>query len=273
MISYGLSASCLREMSLQETVETISAQGFAVIEVSADEPKWWSHPDQRRELLSSKGISIRSVHAGQISWDLSAPDPDEREKAQEGLLRSCRQAVELGVDLVICHVNGPKSNYTQADYESNMELAAQSLTMAAASAGEIGVRLAVETMVARGQRRPGNHVSEILEMIKPLGEHIGICVDTGHTNSGGSDVAAEILAAGDRLFATHLQDNLGQADEDPHLFPGRGSIDWDSVLDALGKLDFTGPRTIEINLANSELPQAEAMARLGEIRRQWQQRR
>ena len=241
-----------------------------MIEVSADEPKWWSEPDRLRDLLGREGISIGSMHAGRASWDLAAPDLAERRQAVEDLCRSYKQAAELGVDLVICHCNGPKSAYGVADYRANMARSRRSLALAAERAGQAGIRLAVETMVARGEKRPGNHVVEVLEMIDSLGDHVGVCVDTGHSNTGGNDVAAEILAAGDKLFATHLQDNFGQPDADPHLLPGCGNIDWDAVLGALDELDFAGPRTIEINLASSQLSPEQTMRRLAEIRRQWE---
>jgi len=266
MTRYGLSASLLRGLSLPATVEAISAAGINVIEVSTDEPKWWAEPDKRRDLLGRAGVSISSVHAGQASWDLAAPDSAERRQAVENLYRSCEQAAELGVDLVVCHCNGPSCVYTAENYRANMERSTQSLALAAERAGRAGIRLAVETMVARGERRPGNRVVEILEMIDALGDHVGVCVDTGHSNTSGNDVAAEILAAGDKLFATHLQDNFGRRDEDPHLLPGYGNIDWDAVLSAMDRLGYAGPRTIEVGPADSLSPE-QTVRRAGEIGR------
>ena len=148
----------------------------------------------------------------------------------------------------------------------------ESLALAAERADQVGVRLAVETMVARGERRPGNRVAELLGMIDGLGGHVGVCVDTGHTNTSGADVAGEIVAASCKLFAPHLQDNFGEPGSDPHLLPGCGKIGWDGVLGALDRLGFAGPRTIEVSLESAQVPAELTLRRLAEIRRQWEAR-
>jgi sugar phosphate isomerase/epimerase len=105
--------------------------------------------------------------------------------------------------------------------------------------------MAVENMPARGQRRPGVAIAEVAAIVDGLGDHVGICLDVGHSNLSGLDATDEVSAAGERLLALHLQDNDGNG-EDQHLLPGQGTVDWDAVLNAIDRLDFRGPRTLEV---------------------------
>ena len=60
---------------------------------------------------------------------------------------------------------------------------------------------------------------------------------------------------GDRLFGTHLNDNLGVSDyngvitwtDDLHLLPFDGIADWEDIASRLNKYHFDGPLTFELN--------------------------
>ena len=61
---------------------------------------------------------------------------------------------------------------------------------------------------------------------------------------------------GDRLFATHINDNLGIKDyngkifwtDDLHLLPFDGITDWDSVAKRLVAADYTAPLSFELSI-------------------------
>jgi sugar phosphate isomerase/epimerase len=50
--------------------------------------------------------------------------------------------------------------------------------------------------------------------------------------------------AGARLITTHLQDNRGQQDD--HMPPGDGTIDWDDVAAALTEIRYPGCVLLEL---------------------------
>ena len=61
-------------------------------------------------------------------------------------------------------------------------------------------------------------------------DRLGFCYDSGHEYYNHPD--ADCLSRyGDKLFAIHLDDNFG--DNDTHLLPGDGGIDWESVRQKL----------------------------------------
>ena len=97
-------------------------------------------------------------------------------------------------------------------------------------------------------------MSALMEAFKDY-DNVGFCLDTGHElcYNHGQDMLA---LYGDRLIATHLNDNLGIRDfdgaitciDDLHLLPFDGICDWQEVANRLHKCGFDGPLTFELNL-------------------------
>ena len=82
---------------------------------------------------------------------------------------------------------------------------------------------------------------------------VGFCWDTGHEQcyNYGKDMTA---LYGDRLIATHLNDNLGISDfgghtfwtDDLHLLPFDGIIDWGGIAERLNRAGYNGILTFEL---------------------------
>ena len=70
------------------------------------------------------------------------------------------------------------------------------------------------------------------------------CVDTGHANDVGEDVATMIRKFDNKTKTLHLHDNFGIKDD--HLPLGIGKIDWKSVKKALNEVDYRGVYNLEI---------------------------
>jgi sugar phosphate isomerase/epimerase len=87
---------------------------------------------------------------------------------------------------------------------------------------------------------------ELLRLLDEFPEHlVGACIDTGHAHLGGRLVDfARLLAP--RTFVAHLHDNFARA-KDEHLIPGRGTIPWGELVEALRTGGFRGQRVIEVN--------------------------
>jgi sugar phosphate isomerase/epimerase len=81
-------------------------------------------------------------------------------------------------------------------------------------------------------------------------DNVGFCLDTGHANlvepqletrdhEAKDGIAQAFEDFGDRIAELHLHDNLGNRPEngkDEHLWPGSGTIDWDSVAKQIAAL-------------------------------------
>jgi sugar phosphate isomerase/epimerase len=110
-----------------------------------------------------------------------------------------------------------------------------------AFASPLGVQLLLENLT-NAVATPAN----LLEILR-VGHfaNVGFCLDVGHANlasaipetsyspaKSGVEQAFEIF--GDRLVELHLHDNGGMRDE--HLWPGGGSVEWETVVEKIGAM-------------------------------------
>lgn len=83
----------------------------------------------------------------------------------------------------------------------------------------------------------------------------GFCIDTGHEMCY-NERRDLIGRYGDRLVATHLNDNLGRTGEeitwldDSHLLPFDGTADWEGIAARLTRVGYHGPLTLELTRKN-----------------------
>ena len=247
---YGVATALLGELPRSEALERIARAGFGVVEISSGPEHlggWLADPAAMRRDLEAAGLRAWSVHASSGNSDPAAEDPSQRRAAIEAAQRYFRPALEVGAEVVICHPNLPRERFLAEDYQPSMARTAGSLKALAEEAGRVGIRLAVENMILRAGPRPATRIGELLGLIGPLGEHVGLCLDTGHAHASGVDVAKAACQAGERLFSLHIQDNHGQRNQDEHLVPGRGAQPCAQVLERLASTGYTGLIVLEIN--------------------------
>jgi sugar phosphate isomerase/epimerase len=74
-------------------------------------------------------------------------------------------------------------------------------------------------------------------------DDVGVCFDFGHAHLSNEVVQAfEILK--NHIRSTHVHDNAG--DRDSHLWPGKGSIDWNQAMELMRAAPHTPPLLLEI---------------------------
>ncbi|MHC4916129.1 MAG: sugar phosphate isomerase/epimerase family protein, partial [Planctomycetota bacterium] len=245
---YAVSTCVNSGLSRRELFEAIAACGFRHVELGMDPevPHSWAHdPGAMRRHLEDAGLAAFSVHVPSTGWKCCHPDDELRRAAVEVSAACFALAVEVGAGVVVVHATSPDAPMTEADRAANRARGCDSLAELAERAAPLGVRLAAENLPARGTARPGALVGELLEMIGPLGDGVGVCLDAGHSNANGAVAADEVRAAGRKLLAVHIHDNDGRG-EDLHWMPGRGTVDWPAFLAALDEVGFDSPRAFEV---------------------------
>ena len=272
MKTYAISTALLDGVSLDDAIARIARAGFREIELSGNEEHldgWTAHATQARRALESAGIFARAVHTPPAGWNNGTLDEESRRASLDAAARCFSPASEIGAEIVICHPNsGSHDSFSSGENKANWARSRDSLAILAERARDANVRMAVENMPARGQCRPGVVVADLLEMIDGLGDDVGICLDIGHSNLSGLSVTDEVITAGERLLALHIQDNDGKG-EDQHLLPTRGTIDWGAFLEVLDRIDYRGLRTLEV-LKGAE---TDALLQdLATLRREWESR-
>lgn len=207
----------------------------------------WNHPGQLDELAQEAkalGLIFQSIHApfhkARDMWDAG----EAGEAALQELLDCLTDCKRLQVPIMVTHV------YKGFDIEPPNEVGADRFGKVIEAAQAAGVKIAFENVEGE------EHLDLLFDRYGHF-EHVGFCWDTGHElcYNHSKDMLQKY---GDKLFATHLNDNLGisRADgtifwtDDLHLLPFDGIADWDNIAARLDKHSFDGPLTFELSVAS-----------------------
>jgi sugar phosphate isomerase/epimerase len=268
MQRYSISTYIVQEAPRAEALALIAGAGFTLVELGCDPGHlgdWYKDPAAMRRELAALGLTPASLHIPTVAWDVANPDAAARRVALDAARATFDLAAEVGAEAVICHPNASTHPYSEETFDAETARSRESVVEMAGYAAEAGVRMALENLPARHTPRPGTTIGEVLAMIDDLGDHVGVCLDAGHSNANGYSAADEVREAGARLLALHIQDNDGQGD-DQHILPGRGTTDWEAFLDALDDIDFAGLRTFEVG---PHVASPEDVAALCALRDAW----
>ncbi len=173
-------------------------------------------------------------------WDEN--EKDDAEKGVKILSRFAELCAELEIPIMVSHI------YVGFDEPCvPTQFGLENYGRVIKRAEELGVKIAFENT-------EGEIGLEALFKEFKNNETVGFCWDSGHEMCYNN--SEDLLALyGNRLFATHINDNLGVKDfkgkifwhDDLHLLPYDGIADWDYNAKRLAKTGFDGIITFELN--------------------------
>jgi sugar phosphate isomerase/epimerase len=248
MATYSVSLSVFGEMPLAPALDAVAAAGFSEVELTA------RHFAVRRDgfdlgavrrALREAGVRPRTLHS--IVPNLGATDEGERRIAVAGVAMQFAPFGDLGGETVVVHPNTMTNGITPENRTLTMTQSRRSLAELAQRAEPLGVRIAAENMLRFDSVRPCCDMKELRFVIEALPQAVGLILDVGHALCNGLDPIHEARAAGERLYALHIQDTDGVMDR--HWLPGhpRGRLDGPGLIAALDAMNYLGPRTIELS--------------------------
>jgi deoxyribonuclease-4 len=184
-----------------------------------------------RAAVSDAALVALNAHDSYLI-NLASPDTVLRARSIESFVCELRRCDALGLSALVSH----PGNYMD-DRASGIARNADAITEALTRAPG-GVRLLLETTAGSGTAL-GASFEELADIIAripaPLGERVGVCIDTAHIFAAGYDIATDydgVLARFqdtvglDRLGAMHLNDSrvpLGSR-KDRHELIAEGAI-------------------------------------------------
>ncbi|MFL6353803.1 MAG: sugar phosphate isomerase/epimerase family protein [Bryobacteraceae bacterium] len=191
-------------------------------------------------------LTMHSLHAPMYTddvWGRSGPqaviDITETVKAKRmGMVDEIKRALEIA-DVVpfrylIQHLGVSGEEFD----ERKLDSAFSSLDELKVFAGQRGVEVLLENTpneLASGER--------LNYFLRQTHLNLNYCFDVGHAHLG-YGIEAEFEVMKERIRSTHIHDNNGQEDE--HLFPGKGSIDWPNTMRLLGSRPDQYPLLLEL---------------------------
>ena len=175
--------------------------------------------------------------------------PEERESFNKMMHNAIDAAAYLGVDYAVLHPNSttlPKDAY---DGRAEREMNLSHLSPFAEHAARVGLKIAVENMRPVPTPAPYHRYCQTPEELCDLADTLGfsVCWDFGHANIAGLCQSEALAYVGKRLKVLHVNDNL--ADDDIHLPPFLGTIDWADAMRGLDNIGFAGLFNYEIATA------------------------
>ena len=213
----------------------------------------------------STGVTFHSMHSPMYSdeeWGRSGAPPvniaaiEKRDRiaATDEIKRALEVAEQAPFRFLVQHVGVGD----ETSNEHKLEAAMSSLEHLHAFAKPLGVQLLVENIL--NELSTPESLMELLHAGRFT--DIGICFDLGHAHIMSSvPQAFEVMK--DRIRSTHVHDN--NKDEDSHLWPGNGSIDWKEAVGLLQTAPHVPPLLLEIEAVEGEKiseKMAEAFGRL-----------
>ncbi len=189
---------------------------------------------KERSKRSSIPIASICLHT---FWSFSFADNDisNRTTAKQILFHTYDVCQTLGAGTTLVPITNPhKLSKEQASNRWTQEMRA-----VAAGAEKAGVRVALEVV-------GGSHVitgNEVVGLLDAIGSSaVGVYFDFGNSLMLGSDPVADIGILGDRIFQVHVKDP--RSDRTSCLL-GEGDVDLSGCLDALTRIDYSGPLVFE----------------------------
>ncbi len=201
---------------------------------------------QCRKKADELGMYYQSVHGPYHKAADFWKGGDAAEAAVAELVACLEDCARVEVPIMISHV------FIGFDVPgSPSEVGVENYGRVCQRAKELGVQVAFEN--TEGEE----YLAAVMTLSEAYPDTVGFCWDTGHEMcyNFGKDMLA---LYGDRLIATHINDNLGVRDfggritwlDDLHLLPFDGIGDWEHAAARLNRCGYDGWLTFELGIGS-----------------------
>lgn len=234
MRKLGINLQSMPEMSVEEQLKLWSEAGFQAIFTGM-------HSIEEQENLSNlfakHGLDYESIHAPFGSINDIWLDNEAGEKMCQDLDTCIDRCAMSNVPIMVIHMSSgltppPVTDLGRSRYEKLIE-----------HAGKKNVRLAFENL------RKLSHLAWVFEHFAD-NDTVTMCWDCGHQTCFTPQIEFMPMF-GDRLSYLHIHDNYGVLNQDSHLIPFDGVIDFEKVAKQIKASGFTGTLTFETIRRNS----------------------
>ncbi|MFF5989223.1 bifunctional sugar phosphate isomerase/epimerase/4-hydroxyphenylpyruvate dioxygenase family protein [Prauserella flavalba] len=238
---HGIATVCLSG-TLEDKLAAAAAAGFDGVEIfENDLVSAPASPAEVRARCADLGLSI----------DLYQPFRDFEAVPPDVLAANLRRAElkfdvmeRLGADtMLVCSSVSP-------DSVDDDDLAAEQLHLLADRAAARGLRIAYEALAWGRHVNTYDHSWRIVR--RAAHPALGLCLDSFHVLSRGSDPAGIRVIPGDKIFFLQLADapklhmDVLQWSRHHRLFPGQGSFDLAGFVSTVLGTGYAGPLSLEV---------------------------
>ncbi|OGP93740.1 MAG: hypothetical protein A2156_15555 [Deltaproteobacteria bacterium RBG_16_48_10] len=218
-----------------DMVNQAAASGFKAVELHIREPKAIDHSSIWRS-VEKTGITVSTIGTGQAYGEdrifFSSPDEQVRQAAVQRIRDQIDFASHFGAKVIIGLIKGPLPE-GEPERVLARSKAIDCLKRCADYAQKARISLVLEA-INRYETNFLNTAEETDEFLQEIGSPaIGLHLDTFHMNIEEVSIEGAIKKNVKRLMHMHLADSNRWA-------PGRGHLDFHSILSALREIGYQG---------------------------------
>jgi sugar phosphate isomerase/epimerase len=233
----GVCSYTFREFQRKMAIDMIKQMGVSTVSVKDVHLPYWLTPDELRKAVGDfKKAGLTIVSAG--NTDLKSEDPAV-------LRRYFEYARICGIPMLVVaptHAVLPAVEKLAKEYD---------------------IKVAIHTHGPEDANFPVPQV--VMDAVKGMDSHMGMCMDVGHSMRGGADVVAEIAHAGPRLFDFHMKDLKNGKEKDSQCQIGDGVMPVVEIFRQLRKVGYQGSVNLEYEIV-SENPLPGAQHSIGYLK-------
>ncbi|HSI32827.1 MAG TPA: sugar phosphate isomerase/epimerase [Tepidisphaeraceae bacterium] len=256
MIPLAFSTNAFKKNTFEEALRAIAGIGYSAVELMADlhhaypPLMTWQRTAEIKGLLKELGLTVSNVNAFTLfaCGDTYRPtwidnSSAERKRRVEHTLGAIRVAAEFGAKTVSLQPGGPMIGSGLSRAEAG-RMFAEGLAQCVDLAREKGVILAIEP-------EPGLFIQTAAEYLDFKREFfrdesaVQMNCDTGHLFCCGEDPAAVIRNHAEHISHIHIED-IGANRVHQHLTPGKGAMDFPAIFEAVERVGYKRPVTVEL---------------------------
>ena len=191
-------------------------------------------PPAIRERADRAGIGLLTSVVCPEDADPSSEEDAVRERGLDFLKRCIDATADMGADVFTgVTYSALGRRLVRRPAREDLSRAAEVMRAAARYAGGREVRLGIEP-VNRYESFLVNTAAQALELMELIGEpNVGIHLDAYHMNIEENEFRAPVVLVAEHLLHFHLS-------ESHRGIPGRGTVDWEAIMSALGDAGYAG---------------------------------
>ena len=256
----GIWTAYYDELNLKDALRRLARLEWRDVELGSNhvlqlikDNNWQKNLDPMIKIIEEEGINIWQIHSP-LDQDVADFNLERREEAINLHSRSLDLAYLLKVPYVVIHPGGNifgggktkgafvRGYKSKKDRDKIFKLNVIAFKQFCEKAEKWDLRICAENGTAQGFC---DWIFELWELIDLVdSKNLGICFDSSHANCLHMDIPEAIRECKDRLWATHMSDNDGTADQ--HRMPFSGKIDWVSLIKALKEIGYRNLFDLEI---------------------------
>ena len=199
---------------------------------------------EQRKMIESEGITVNQVHG---PWRYPPRDLEAQDRADRfaSMSKSIRGASYLGCDKMVVHPLMPYGADSDENPEKMREINYEFFARLAEVGKEYGVVVCYENMPFR--KLPITSYKDVCDTVRMIdSKYFKVCLDVGHCLTLSHSPADAVRYIGKDLYAMHVHDNDGTADQ--HLIPGQGIGDFRELTRALYEIGYEGVYSLETHI-------------------------